>query len=342
MALDRPIVRAPEFSVVDWLNASEPPTLAGLRGRPVLIDIWDFSCINCLRTLPTLRDWHQRYEEAGLAVIGVHTPEFPFEREPAHVQAALGRLGIRWPVALDNEQTIWTAYANRAWPSLYLVDSAGYLRFRHAGEGDYARTENAIREVLIEAGLEEAALPPSGAEGVEEHGDGAVCLPATPELHAESLGNGPVEAGRAKPLALPHQRPEGSFYADGEWKLVAQGLSLVSGRGEVVLPFRAAAVHAVMSPFSGAEAPPSLEPVPVEAWLDEAPVGGGHFGRDLYYRETSTWLQLDAPRLYDIADGLGPGRHELRMRCAAPGWTLYAFTFRACLDPSSIPGSTPC
>jgi len=342
MVLDRQIVRAPEFPPVDWLNAPEPPTLAGLRGRPVLIDIWDFTCINCLRTLPTLRDWHARYREAGLAVLGVHTPEFPFERNPHHVQAALGRLGIRWPVALDNDQAIWTAYANHVWPSMYLVDGAGYLRYRHAGEGEYARTEHAIRDLLIESGQSGVALPPTGARGNEEFVEGGACLPSTPELQAESLGNGSFELDRAKVLALPDQRAEGVFYADGEWQLNAQGLSLVSGQGEVVLPFRAAAVHAVLSPFPGVEAPPSLEGVPVEAVLDDAPISGGHFGRDLFYREGSTWLQVDSPRLYDIADGLGPGQHELRLRCAVPGWSLYAFTFRACLDPSSIPGSAPC
>ena len=342
MALDRQIVRAPEFPAVDWLNAPQPPTVAGLRQRSVLVDIWDFTCINCLRTLPSLRDWHERYREAGLAVLGVHTPEFPFARDPRHVQAAVGRLGLRWPVALDNEQTIWTAFANYAWPSIYLIDAEGYLRFRHVGEGGYARVEEAIRTLLTEAGQDEEALPPMRPDAVDEGGEGAICLPVTPELQLESLGNGPIEGDRSQSLLLPEERPEGAFYLDGQWRLVDRGLSLVSEAGEAILPFRASAVHAVLSPFAGAEAPPRPEPVAVEAWLDGAPVAAGHYGRDLFHRQGSTWLQVDFPRLYDVAIALGPGPHELRLRCASPGWSLYAFSFQACLDPSSTPRSAAC
>jgi thiol-disulfide isomerase/thioredoxin len=242
MALDQPVVRAPVLPSVDWLNAPEAPTLAGLRGRSILIDFWDFSCINCLRTLPVLRDWYERYGQAGLAMLGVHTPEFPFARDPLQVQAAVGRLGIRWPVALDNSQQVWTAFANHAWPSIYLIDPSGYLRFRQEGEGGYVGIEESIRALLTEAGLDPSALPPFGSDPSDETGGGAACLPATPELQAESLGNGPVEGGKPRSLSLPPQRPEGSYYLAGDWQLMDQGMSLVSETGEAVLPFQASAV----------------------------------------------------------------------------------------------------
>jgi thiol-disulfide isomerase/thioredoxin len=342
MALDRQIVRAPDFPPVDWLNALEAPPLAGLRGRSIFVEFWDFTCINCLRTLPAVRDWHERYREAGLAVLGVHTPEFPFARDPLHVQAAVGRLGIRWPVALDNDQAIWTAFANHAWPTIYLIDADGYIRLRHVGEGGYTPIEEAVRALLAETGLAPSALPPIGPAGEQEEGEGAVCFPATPELQTESLGNGPIERDKSRNLTLPHDRVEGSFYLDGEWRERHQGLSLVSEAGEAVLPFQASAVHAVLSPFPGAEASSHLEPVFVEALLDGAPVAAGHYGRDLFHRQGSTWLRVDDPRLYDIAVGLEPGPHELRLRCASPGWSLYAFTFQACLLPTSTSRSAAC
>ena len=335
MALDRQIVRAPDFPLVDWLNAPEPPALAGLRGRSVLVDIWDFTCINCLRTLPALRDWHERYQQAGLAVLGVHTPEFPFAHDPRHVQAAVGRLGIRWPVALDNDQVIWTAFANHAWPSIYLIDADGYIRFRHVGEGGYPHIELAVRALLAEFGQDPSALPPFGSGGAQEDGEGVVCLPATPELQTESLGNGPIEGDKSRSLTLPHDRVEGSFYLDGEWRELDRGLSLVSKAGEAVLPFRASAVHAVLSPFPGAEVASQPEPVFVEALIDGVPVAAGRYGQDLFHRQGSTWLRVDDPRLYDIAVGLEPGPHELRLRCSSPGWSIYAFTFQASCFGSS-------
>jgi len=139
---------APEFTGIEqWLN-SPPLTMAGLRGQVVLVDFWTYSCINCLRTLPHVNRWAETYKAAGLVVVGVHTPEFPFERSTANVKTALQRFGVKHPVAQDNRYATWKAYDNRYWPAHYLVDAHGRIQYKHFGEGEYDRTEAAIRALL--------------------------------------------------------------------------------------------------------------------------------------------------------------------------------------------------
>lgn len=141
---------APEIAGIEqWLNA-EPLTIASLKGKVVLIDFWTYACVNCVRTLPHVTGWYEKYKDQGFVVIGVHTPEFPFERVTASVRNAIARHRIRYPVALDNRYATWKAYDNQFWPAIYLIDRKGRIRFRHAGEGSYDETARAIR-VLLQA-----------------------------------------------------------------------------------------------------------------------------------------------------------------------------------------------
>jgi thiol-disulfide isomerase/thioredoxin len=141
---------APELAGLDaWFN-SEPLTLAGLRGKVVLVDFWTFGCINCLRTLPYVNKWAEAYRSQGLVVVGVHTPEFPFERSASSLQAAMKRFGVKHPVAQDNRYATWQAWSNQYWPAAYLVDAHGRVRYKHFGEGEYDRTEAAIRTLLAD------------------------------------------------------------------------------------------------------------------------------------------------------------------------------------------------
>lgn len=143
---------APEFTGIErWLN-SDPLTMAQLRGRVVLLDFWTYSCINCLRTLPHINHWADTYTPQGLTLVGVHTPEFPYERSTAKVEAAMRRHGIKHPVAQDNRYATWKAYDNKYWPALYLIDAQGRIRYKHFGEGDYERTEGVIRTLLAARG----------------------------------------------------------------------------------------------------------------------------------------------------------------------------------------------
>ena len=141
---------APEFTGIDqWLN-SPPLTMSSLRGKVVLVDFWTYSCINCINTLPYVKQLHEKYKDQGLVVVGVHTPEYPFEKSTANVQAALKRFDIRYPVAQDNSYATWTAFHNQYWPAQYLIDADGHIVYQHFGEGRYAETEAAVQKLLAE------------------------------------------------------------------------------------------------------------------------------------------------------------------------------------------------
>ncbi|AKZ62113.1 thioredoxin [Herbaspirillum hiltneri N3] len=143
-------VAAPEFTGVDkWLN-SEPLTMQQLRGKVVLVDFWTYTCINCINTLPYVKSWYQKYKDQGLVVVGVHTPEYPFERSTDNVKTAIKRFGITYPVAQDNRYATWSAYNNQYWPAFYLIDKKGQVVYTHFGEGQYAQTEAAIKNLLAQ------------------------------------------------------------------------------------------------------------------------------------------------------------------------------------------------
>ncbi len=147
--LSRPIP-APEFAGIDkWLN-SDPLTIQQLRGKVVLVDFWTYTCINCINTLPHVKSWHAKYKDQGLVVVGVHTPEYPFERNTDNVRTAIKRFDIKYPVAQDNRYTTWSAYNNQFWPAVYLIDKKGQVVYTHFGEGQYAQTEAAIQALLAQ------------------------------------------------------------------------------------------------------------------------------------------------------------------------------------------------
>lgn len=182
MQEDQGPVHAPEFPPnVTWLQGG-PLRMADLRGKPVLIDFWDYTCVNCLRTLPYVKEWHRRYGPLGLTVIGVHAPEFSFARDGGNVARAVREQGITYPVVLDNEYAIWQAYANRYWPAKYLIDGQGYLRGYHHGEGAYREIEEALQALLRES-FPEILLPGVMDPVRDDDRVGAVCYRVTPELY---------------------------------------------------------------------------------------------------------------------------------------------------------------
>ncbi|PRF35091.1 thioredoxin [Burkholderia multivorans] len=144
--------RAPEFAGIERWHNSAPLALDRLRGKVVLVDFWTYSCINCIHTIPYVNDWYRKYRDQGLVVVGVHTPEYPFERDAKNVADAIARFGIRYPVAQDNRYDTWRAYGNQYWPALYLIDANGKIVYTRYGEGAYDKTEAAIRAALAQAG----------------------------------------------------------------------------------------------------------------------------------------------------------------------------------------------
>jgi thiol-disulfide isomerase/thioredoxin len=141
---------APEFTGIEQWHNSAPLTMQQLRGKVVLVDFWTYTCINCINTLPYVRGWYEKYKDQGLVVVGVHTPEFPFERSSDNVKKAIKRFDIGYPVAQDNRYATWNAYSNRFWPAFYLIDKKGQVVYSHFGEGDYGQTENTIRALLAQ------------------------------------------------------------------------------------------------------------------------------------------------------------------------------------------------
>ncbi|HEX9598280.1 MAG TPA: cytochrome c biogenesis protein DipZ [Gaiellaceae bacterium] len=226
-----------------WIN-SRPLSLPGLRGKVVLVDFWTYSCINCLRTLPYLKAWDARYRSKGLVILGVHTPEFAFEHDLGNVRAAVKRLGVRYPVALDNSYGTWKAYANNYWPADYLVDQAGRVRHIHFGEGDYAETERNIR-LLLEAG-HAGQLPQAGRDT-----DRTPLEIRTPESYLGYLRIGNYMGSRLRtdrPAAyrFPASLTQDSYAYAGTWKV--EGERIIAGdNARLRLNFTARTVHLVLT-----------------------------------------------------------------------------------------------
>jgi cytochrome c biogenesis protein CcdA/thiol-disulfide isomerase/thioredoxin len=292
---------APELAgVTGWLNTTggKPLSLAALRGRVVVIDFWTYSCVNCLRTLPYLEAWDRAYRDAGLTIVGVHTPEFAFEREGGNVRRAVRDLGVRYPVAQDNDYATWHAYANRYWPSKYFVDRRGHVRFVHFGEGEYERSEEVIRTLLAEEG---------NAPGRKAVVRGAVSASGphlTPEtylgfLRLDRYAGSPVRPNAEAEYRLPADLPTHSVAYGGTWR-VERERAVAGSRARLRLAFRAREVHLVLGGRGT-----------VEALLDGRRTRAVQVDGDRLY----TLLRLDRPR-----DGL----LELRF---SPGVEAYAFTF---------------
>jgi len=236
---------APDVQDVSaWVN-TRPLSLPELRGKVVLVDFWTYSCINCLRTLPYLKAWDSRYRSKGLVILGVHTPEFAFERDLGNVRAAVKRLGVRYPVALDNSYGTWKAYSNNYWPADYLVDQAGRVRDVHFGEGDYAQTERNIR-LLLEAANKSGRLPQAGRDT-----DRTPLEIRTPESYLGYLRIGnytgsPLRTDRSAAYRFPASLTQDSYAYAGTWKV--EGERIVAGdNARLRLNFTARTVHLVLT-----------------------------------------------------------------------------------------------
>lgn len=343
MRVEKGKVRAPEIGRV-WLNSS-PLSFRQLRGRAVLVDFWDYTCVNCIRTLPYVQAWHERYRDKGLTVIGVHTPEFTFAQYESNVERGVREFGLTYPIVIDSNREIWKAFANRYWPTKYLLDKDGYLRYGHFGEGAYRECEQAIQELLreIDPALD---LPPLAEPVREEDQMGAVCYRGTGELylgHARGrIGNeGGFKEDQIADYAFDGTLEENFFYANGRWASTAEYFEAVEdGSQSLRLKFEAAAVNLVMAcPHA-----PSAEVVILQ---DGKPLSRNGATRDTRFRPSrqsgeESYIVVDSPRMYFLVDNREFAWHELELRCA-PGVAAFAFTFTSCIDPvaSALQASGP-
>jgi len=312
--LDLPSLgRAPELvGTQRWFNTpgDEPLTLGELRGRVVLIDFWTYSCINCIRTFPYLKAWDRRYRRDGLTIVGVHTPEFPFERDPGNVASAIESNGIRYPVVQDNEFATWSAYANQYWPAEYFVDAEGNVRYVHFGEGEYEEKEAVIRQLLEEAG-DTVGRAESGAKGISA--EAGVTTPETylGSARADRYANAAIVPGEHD-FEAPPGVPADHFALRGRWKVEPEAATAKGG--SVDLAFGARRVYLVLGSPGG--------PGRVRVKLDGRPIAAGAAGSDV---EKGT-VRVTGQRLYNLVDLPAVGRHLLTLE-PEPGVRAYAFTF---------------
>jgi thiol-disulfide isomerase/thioredoxin len=306
-----------------WLN-SPPLTAAGLRGKVVLVDFWTYTCINWLRTLPYLRAWAQTYQDHGLVVIGVHTPEFDVEHDLDNVRRAVRDLGVDYPVAVDSDYAIWTAFDNHYWPALYVVDAQGQVRHHRFGEGGYQQVEMILRQLLTEAGAGgiDQDLVSVDAGGVEAPADWDSLWSPENYLGYERTENfaSPDGAvlGTRQVYAVPARLRLNHWAVAGDWTVNRQAIVLNQAEGRIAYRFHARDLHLVMAPT----APGS--PIRFRVLLDGQPPGAAH-GVDVDDQGNGT---LTEPRLYQLVRQPGPiGERTFEVSFLDPGVAAYAFTF---------------
>lgn len=324
-------VAMPEYRPGQWFN-SPPLTIAGLRGKVVITDFWDYTCVNCLHTLPYMRAWHERYADKGLVIVGVHAPEFPFAAEAENVQRALGELGISYPVLLDNDYTTWRAYNNRYWPAKYIGDKDGVLRYFHFGEGGYGETEALIQKLLRQidpnVDLPEIMEPMRAADE-----DGAVCYRVTPELYLGyqrgKLGNreGYREERVVNYPGWSGQRRPDVTYLAGSWQAHPESLeyagTLEQGEGDIEVDYTAAEVNLVLHPSVAGDDKVYLT-------LDNQPLPQVAYGKDVKPPsdgDERPYIVISEPRMYRLVNSTEVEQHRLGLHSTAAGVQGYAFTF---------------
>jgi cytochrome c biogenesis protein CcdA/thiol-disulfide isomerase/thioredoxin len=307
---------------VAWLN-SPPLTPQALRGKVVLIDFWTYSCINCLRALPYVKSWWERYRNDGLVVIGVHAPEFPFEKDLGNVKRAVHDLGITYPVALDNDYAIWRGFDNQYWPAHYFIDASGRIRGHHFGEGDYSGSEELIRRLLREAG---AAQLPSESPSIRGSGvEAAANLDevGSPETYVgyDRADNFVSPGGEVHDTPHAYRAPGAldlnQWALSGDWRVEPERAVATASPAAIVFRFSARDLHLVLGPGA-------TGPIRFRITLDGHPPGADH-GVDVQPDGSG---EVSEQRLYQLLRQSSPqGEHTFRIEFLDPGVQAYSFTF---------------
>jgi len=295
-----------------WLN-SEPLTPEGLRGKVVLVDFWTYTCINWLRTLAYVRAWADRYRDEGLVVVGVHTPEFPFERDVDNVRRAAAEMRVDYPIALDPDYGVWEAFANHYWPAVYIADAEGRIRHHHFGEGGYEESERVVQRLLRDAGRDGIGddLVTVTPEGFEVQADWDNLQ--TPETYL-----GSAQGRSLAPDVAPDALRLNEWTQVGDWTSTSRATVLNAADGRIAFRFHARDVHLVMGPSTRGAA------VPFRVILDGAPPGEAH-GFDVDEAGDGTVAEQ---RLYQLIRRPGPITDStFEITFLAPGVEAYCFTF---------------
>jgi cytochrome c biogenesis protein CcdA/thiol-disulfide isomerase/thioredoxin len=319
-----PGVRTPELPVLGeapdfrdtqrWFN-SPPLTMKGLRGRVVLVTFWTYTCINCLRTLPYVKAWDARYRDQGLTVVGVHTPEFAFEKKASNVRRAIGNEALRYPVVQDNDFGTWNAFTSQGWPSTFLIDARGRVRYTHLGEGKYPETEAAIRTLLAEAGRSRLGVAASPRDVIETVGHRATTETYLGSAKAQGFSPvGPTDGTRNYTAAAGAELPQSVFSLGGRWRVDDDSATAVRG-ASITARVVGTAVYLMLSSQGD-------RPRRVQVRLDGRPISAAVAGEDVQ----DGVVDVRRQRLYSLVKLGSIQEHVLTLRLD-PGVSGYAFTF---------------
>lgn len=327
-------VRAPEISGEegDWIN-SPPLRLKNLIGQVVLVDFWDYTCVNCIRTLPYIKEWYERYKNWDFTIIGIHTPEFEFAKLRQNVEDAVRRFDIKYPVLLDSNRVNWDNFTNRYWPRHLLIDTQRRIVHDHIGEGGYGETEGAIQREIRRV-HPEAVLPERLEPLRPEDAYGAVCYPMTPETYAGfdrgQLGNlEGYQPNVAHTYSDPGRHIDGVIYLRGTWKAMPEALIHVRETPDyedyLVLRYHAIEVNAVIKPEHGAS------PFDVYIQQNDRPLTREDAGEDVKFLDNGeAYIRVDTPRMYNLVRNRIFDSYELKLSTSSDAFGIYAFTFGSC------------
>ncbi len=310
-------------SATEWLN-SQPLTTAALRGKVVLVDFWTYTCINWLRSFPYVRAWAEKYRSQGLVVVGVHAPEFSFEKKLDNVQGAAKNIGVDYPIAIDNDHAIWRAFNNQYWPALYFIDAKGRIRHHQFGEGEYERSEMVIQQLLTEAGVsgvghELVSVDAHGAEAAADWGS-----LRSPENYAgyertENFASpGGAVLGKPRVYAAPARLRLNQWALSGDWTLEEEATVLNEANGVITYRFHARDLHLVLAPSTQGA------PIRFRVKIAGAPPGVDH-GVDV---DAEGWGSVQEARLYQLVRQTGAvADRTFEIEFFDAGVRVYAFTF---------------
>jgi len=310
---------APLLGATDWIN-SPPLDLATLRGKVVLVDFWTYSCINCLRALPYVRAWADKYRDSGLVVVGVHTPEFEFEKKIANVRQAVKDLHITYPVAVDSNYVIWKAWHNNAWPAMYFVDAQGVIRHQQYGEGNYEDLERLIQRLLREHGVSSVPsgnVAAAGAGVQAASGEGPVLTPETYVGYSQADGAMQhLALDQSQAYELPTMLPFNRWALAGTWRVESERAVSLAPGARVAYRFGARDLHLVLGPGE--------QPVRFRVLLDGRVPGADH-GTDT---DAQGYGVVDRVKLYQLIRQTSEKRDRVfEIEFLQPGIQAFAFTF---------------
>lgn len=316
---------APELTgIVGYINTDPDIKIKDMKGKVVLIDFWTYTCINCIRTLPYLKSWYDKYTDEGLVIIGVHTPEFKFEQEYENVKDAVEKYDLKYAVVQDNAYATWRAYRNRWWPRKYLIDIDGFIRYDHIGEGAYEQTEKVIQELLNERmkriGQEkigEDTTTPSETIEVDFRKIG------TPEIYfgygftRGNFGNEQgLPANQIVDYTIPDKIQDNKVYIEGKWKVDNDNVELIGEEGKIILNYNSKAVNIVAG----------SENSNIEVLIDDKPLTPENKGSDIEIKNNKGTIKVTDSKFYNIVD-FDYAKHKVEIIVKGKGFKIYTFTF---------------